>query len=182
MQRKWFLMFSLSIMVGLVLFAISCQKVVQMESVSKTGGVDMRIVVIPKAAHTWFDDFANYARLEIAELGVQIGRNITIDYCDPISADVAGQNFIIIQQAVATGPTGIAIDLLDYNGMAAIIEDVRRQSLPVVFFDSEAPDDSGIPQIGSPSEYQARIVAEYLAKVIDYNSKEFDKSATVDYA
>lgn len=170
MQKKWFFVFSLSVMAALALLAISCQKAVQTETVSRAGGADMRIVIIPKVVHPWFDDFANYARLEAAELASQIGRNITIDYRAPTTADVAEQNSII-QQAAATRPTGIAIDLLDYNGTAAVIEEVRMQGIPVVFFDADAPDDSGIPQVGSPSEDQARIAAEYLAKVIGYKGK-----------
>jgi len=134
------------------------------------GGSEMRIVIIPKVVHPWFDDLVAYSRLKADELGTQIGRKITIDYRAPTTADVAEQNSII-QQAAATRPTGIAIDLLDYNGTAAVIEEVRRQGIPVVFFDSEAPDRSGIPQVGSPSEDQARVAAECLAKAIGYKGK-----------
>jgi ribose transport system substrate-binding protein len=134
------------------------------------GGAEMRIVIVPKVVHPWFDDLVNYSRLQAEELGNQIGRKITIDYRAPTNADVAEQNSII-QQAAATRPTGIAIDLLDYNGTAAVIDEVRRQGIPVVFFDAEAPDDTGIPQVGSPSEDQARIAAEYLAKVIGGRGK-----------
>jgi ribose transport system substrate-binding protein len=103
-------------------------------------------------------------------LGRQIGRTITIDYRAPTNADVAEQNSII-QQAAATKPAGIAIDLLDYNGTAAVIEEVRRQGIAVVFFDAEAPDNTGIPQVGSPSEDQARVAAEALAKAIGGRGK-----------
>jgi ribose transport system substrate-binding protein len=120
--------------------------------------------------HPWFDDFTNYARLQAAELGSQIGRKISIDYRAPTTADVAEQNSII-QQAAATKPTGIAIDLLDYNGTAAVVDEVRRQGISVVFFDAEAPDNSGIPQVGSPSEDQARVAAECLAKAIGGRGK-----------
>jgi ribose transport system substrate-binding protein len=170
MKRKYFSAFS--VMAILAMLALSCQKPASEAAApsGRAGGADMRIVIIPKVVHPWFDDFANYARLEAAELGAQIGRNIVIDYRAPSTADVAEQNSII-QQAAATRPSGIAIDLLDYNGTAAVIEEVRRQGIPVVFFDAEAPDESGIPQVGSPSEDQARIAAEYLAKVIGYKGK-----------
>ncbi|MDR2793814.1 MAG: hypothetical protein LBB61_09155, partial [Treponema sp.] len=106
MQKKHF--FAVSVLVVFALFAISCQKSEQIEqtqTVSGAGGADMRIVIVPKVVHPWFDDFANYARLQAEELGNQIGRKITIDYRAPTTADVAEQNSII-QQAAATKPTG----------------------------------------------------------------------------
>ncbi|MDR2796117.1 MAG: hypothetical protein LBB47_05335, partial [Spirochaetaceae bacterium] len=103
MQKKYF--FAASLMAAFVLFAVSCQKSEQTRTVSSAGGADMRIVIVPKVVHPWFDDFANYARLQAEELGNQIGRKITIDYRAPTTADVAEQNSII-QQAAATKPTG----------------------------------------------------------------------------
>ncbi|MDR0383070.1 MAG: substrate-binding domain-containing protein [Spirochaetaceae bacterium] len=170
MRKKYFSKVLLAVIAGFAALAVSCQGQSGTQTMSKAGGADLRIVIVPKVVHPWFDDFANYARLQAAELGAQIGRNIIIDYRAPTTADVAEQNSII-QQAAATRPGGIAIDLLDYSGTAAVIEEVRRQGIPVVFFDAEAPDDSGIPQVGSPSEDQARIAAEYLAKVIGYRGK-----------
>ncbi|MDR1256625.1 MAG: substrate-binding domain-containing protein [Spirochaetaceae bacterium] len=170
MRKNYFSRVLLAVIAGFAALAVSCQGQSGTQQATKAGGADLRIVIVPKVVHPWFDDFATYARLEAAELGAQTGRNITIDYRAPTTADVAEQNSII-QQAAATRPAGIAIDLLDYNGTAAVIEEVRRQGIPVVFFDAEAPDDSGIPQVGSPSEDQARIAAEYLAKVIGYRGK-----------
>ena len=170
MSKKW--IFAVMILVIASLFT-GCRQSGggQQAAVSgPAGGAEMRIVVVPKVVHPWFDDLVAYSRLQAEELGNQIGRKITIDYRAPTTADVAEQNSII-QQAAATRPTGIAIDLLDYNGTAAVIEEVRRQGIPVVFFDAEAPDSSGIPQVGSPSEDQARVAAECLAKAINYKGK-----------
>ncbi|GHV28511.1 ribose ABC transporter substrate-binding protein [Spirochaetia bacterium] len=160
----------LVILVTLSLLAMGCQKAQSGGVSGPAGGGELRIVIVPKVVHPWFDDLVSYSRLQAEELSAQLGRKVTIDYRAPTNADVAEQNSII-QQAAATKPAGIAIDLLDYNGTAAVIEEVRRQGVPVVFFDAEAPDDSGIPQVGSPSADQARIAAECLAKAINYKGK-----------
>jgi ribose transport system substrate-binding protein len=170
MSKKWILLAAVLVVAGLL---VGCQQSGggQAATVSgPAGGEEMRIVVVPKVVHPWFDDLVSYSRLQAEELGRQIGRRITIDYRAPTTADVAEQNSII-QQAAATRPTGIAIDLLDYNGTAAVIEEVRRQGIPVVFFDAEAPDESGIPQVGRPAADQARIAAECLARAINYRGK-----------
>jgi ribose transport system substrate-binding protein len=161
-------------MAGLVLFAISCQKVAKTEAASKTGGADMRIVIISKVAHTWFGGFANCARIKVAEIGVQIGRNIAIDCRAPASCDVVERNSII--QQAASRSTGIVIDPLDYNGTAAVIKESHRQGSPVVFFDAEAPDGFGVPQRGGHSEDHAWIATEYLPKAIDCDRKNLTKA------
>ncbi|MDR3122749.1 MAG: hypothetical protein LBU16_03095, partial [Treponema sp.] len=33
------------------------------------GGAEMRIVIVPKVVHPWFDDLVNYSRLQAEELG-----------------------------------------------------------------------------------------------------------------
>lgn len=168
MSKKWGLV--IAAIIGLL--AVGCQENTQSGGAvsGPAGGEEIRIVIVPKVVHPWFDDLANYSRLQAEELSVQLGRKVTIDYRAPTFADVAEQNSII-QQAAATKPTGIAIDLLDYNGTAAIIEEVRKQGISVVFFDAEAPDDSGIPQVGSPSADQAHVAAECLAKAINFKGK-----------
>ncbi|MDR1785640.1 MAG: substrate-binding domain-containing protein, partial [Spirochaetaceae bacterium] len=153
--------------------AFGCSKSAPAQAASAPAapaGKELRIVVVPKVVHPWFDDFNNYAKIAAQELSAQINRPVVIDYRAPETADVALQNQII-QQAAATKPAGIVIDLLDYNGTAAVVEEVRKQGISVVFFDAEAPVESGIPQVGSPSADQARVAAQYLAKVIGGKGK-----------
>jgi ribose transport system substrate-binding protein len=170
---------SLVLVVVFALLAAGCQKAAapvpasapaQAAAPAPAAGPEIRIVIVPKVVHPWFDDFNNYAQLQAAELSQQIGRKVTIDYRAPTNADVAEQNSII-QQAAATRPTGIAIDLLDYNGTAAVIDEVRRLGIAVTFFDAEAPDNTGIPQVGSPSADQARVAAKALADAIGGRGK-----------
>jgi ribose transport system substrate-binding protein len=125
----------------------------------------IRIVIVPKVTHVWFDGFQKLARQMAAALTDTIGQKVEIEYRPPAQADVALQNQIL-EQVAATHPAGIAIDLLDYNGIATTIDKIRHMGIAVCFFDAEAPDNTGITQIGSPADVQAVTAANALIKAL----------------
>jgi ribose transport system substrate-binding protein len=129
------------------------------------GNDEYRFVIIPKVVHPWFDKVNQGAKAEAKLLQEQTGKKFVIDYRAPQKADVVLQNNIL-EQAAATKPDGIAIDLLDAAGNKAVLQSVIKQGIPVVIFDSEAPKNMGLTQVGNDYSMQARVAADRLAKLI----------------
>ena len=131
---------------------------------------EFRFVIVPKVVHPWFDKVHDGGKEMAAFLSEQTGAKIVIDYRAPATADVVLQN-TIIEQAAATRPDGIAIDLLDGDGNRAVIESVLKLGIPVVVFDSEAPEDLGLLNIGNDFAKQAEIAAERLVDMLGGKGK-----------
>ena len=68
------------------------------------------------------------------------GAEFVIDYRAPSKADVVMQNNIL-EQAAATKPDGITVDLLDAAGNKTVLQSIMGQGIPVCAFDSVAPED-----------------------------------------
>lgn len=131
---------------------------------------DMTFVIIPKCVHAWFDEVNKGAVLQADTLSAQLGVKVTIDYRAPKTADVVEQN-AVLEQAAATHPNGIAIDPLDYDGSKAVIEEIQAMNIPVILFDSPAPEGSNLTSVGNDFTEQAQLAAEKLAEIIGYKGK-----------
>ena len=153
------------------LFIAGCQQNSSEEaSATPTEKKDLKFVIVPKVVHPWFDQVNEAAQEQAEILGEQLGVNITIDYRAPQSADVAEQNSIL-ESAAATKPDGIAVDTLDPQGSAQVIQEIREQGIEVIFFASPPPDESGLEDlsfIGNDVYEQGEIAAERLAELLDY--------------
>ncbi len=131
---------------------------------------ESRFVIIPKVVHPWFDK-VNEGAVEAAEMLTKAtGTKFTIDYRAPQTADVVTQNEIL-ERAIATRPAGIAIDLLDPDGNRAVLEEAIGQGIPVVIFDSEAPEGMDITTVGNDFTMQAAVASERLAKLLNYEGE-----------
>ena len=131
---------------------------------------ESRFVIIPKVVHPWFDK-VNEGAMEAAEMLTKAtGTKFTIDYRAPQTADVVTQNEIL-ERAIATRPSGIAIDLLDPDGNRAVLEDAISQGIPVVIFDSESPEGMDITTVGNDFAMQAAVASERLAKLLNYEGE-----------
>ncbi len=131
---------------------------------------DLTFVVVPKCVHAWFDEVNKGAVSEAEALSKQLGVKVSIDYRAPKSADVAEQN-TTLEQAAATHPDGIALDPVDYEGSASVIKEIQAQGIPVILFDSPAPEGSGLTSVGNDFSEQARLASEALAAAINYKGK-----------
>lgn len=131
---------------------------------------EYRFVIIPKVVHPWFDKVNEGAKAMARLLEEQTGDKFVIDYRAPSSADVVLQNNIL-EQAAATRPDGITIDLLDASGNRVVLEEIIRQGIPVVIFDSEAPEDMGLTNIGNDFAEQAKIASERLVELLGGKGK-----------
>ncbi|MDR0363138.1 MAG: substrate-binding domain-containing protein [Planctomycetota bacterium] len=131
---------------------------------------EYRFVIIPKVVHPWFDK-VNEGAVEAAEiLTKETGNKFTIDYRAPQTADVVTQNEIL-ERAIATRPTGIAIDLLDPDGNRAVLEEAINQGISVIIFDSEAPEGMDLTTVGNDFAMQAAVASERLAKLLNYEGE-----------
>lgn len=133
-------------------------------------GEDLTFVVIPKVVHAWCDEINKGAQKQADILSKQLGVNVTIDYRAPQAADVVEQNSVL-EQAAATNPDGIAIDPVDFEGERAVIEEIQAKGIPVVVFDSVAPADTGITNVGNDYSEQGSVAAELLAEKLGGKGK-----------
>ncbi len=131
---------------------------------------EYRFVIVPKVVHPWFDKVNEGAKEAAVILSKQTGKKFTIDYRAPQTADVVTQNEIL-ERAIATKPTGIAIDLLDPDGNRAVLEEAIKQGISVIIFDSEAPEGMDITTVGNDFTMQAAVASERLAKLINYEGE-----------
>ncbi|MGE5613776.1 MAG: substrate-binding domain-containing protein [Bacillota bacterium] len=131
---------------------------------------DLTFVIVPKVVHPWFDEVNKGAQKQAKILADQLGVKVNIEYRAPQTADVAEQNKIL-EQAAVTKPDGIALDPLDYEGNKAVIEEIRKQGIPVILFDAPAPEGSGLTSVGNDFSEQASLAAEKLAELIGYKGK-----------
>lgn len=137
---------------------------------AKKAKKDFRFVIIPKVVHPWFDLVNQGAEAQAKLLSEQTGSKFRIDYRAPSKADVVMQN-TILEQAAATRPDGIAIDLLDADGNRAVLQEIINQGIPVVIFDSEAPEGMGLTNIGNDFAEQAAIASERLVELLGGKGK-----------
>ena len=124
----------------------------------------LRFVIVPKVAHPWFDEVHKGARIQAGILSSRLGVDIIIDYMPPVSADILEQD-AMLERAAETRPAGIAVDPVDAVGNIAAINRIREQGIPLVVFDSPAPDPA-ITSIGNDFFRQGTIAAERLAALI----------------
>ncbi|NLZ45037.1 MAG: substrate-binding domain-containing protein [Clostridia bacterium] len=161
MKRLSWLALCLVLVFGL-LFVIGVQ--------AKKPKKDFRFVIIPKVVHPWFDLVHQGAEAQAKLLSEQTGCKFRIDYRAPSKADVVMQN-MILEQAAATRPDGIAIDLLDADGNRAVLQEIINQGIPVVIFDSEPPEGMGLTSIGNDFAEQAAIASERLVELLGGKGK-----------
>lgn len=129
------------------------------------GKSSYHFVVIPKVVHPWFDKVNTGAKQAAADIEKLTGAKVDIQYSAPQKADVVEQNQIL-ESAIATHPDGIAIDLLDAKANRAVLDEALQQKIPVVVFDSVAPQGMHLTSIGSDFCAQANMAAERLVKLL----------------
>lgn len=129
-----------------------------------------RFVIVPKVVHPWFDAVVEGARAQAKLMEQMTGAKFVIDYRAPSKADVVLQNNIL-EQAAATKPDGIAVDLLDAAGNKTVLQSIIKAGIPVVAFDSVAPPELGITSIGNDFEEQARTASAMLVKMLNGKGK-----------
>lgn len=129
----------------------------------------IRLVIIPKVAHPWFDEVNRGAQAQAEILSRELGVSIVVDYMPPSIADPEEQKSIL-EKARISRPNGIALDPVDALSHMGVINNIKNQGIPLVLFDSPSPDKS-ITCIGTNFAQQGIIAAERLLKLINYTGK-----------
>jgi ribose transport system substrate-binding protein len=124
----------------------------------------LRFIIVPKVAHPWFEEVYKGAQAQAELLSRELGVEIAVDYMPPSIADVVEQN-AVLEKAVRSCPSGIAVDPVDAVGHMTAINRIRDEGVPLVLFDSPSPDAS-ITSVGNNFAQQGIIAAERLAKLI----------------
>jgi ribose transport system substrate-binding protein len=129
-----------------------------------------RFVLIPKVAHPWYDKVREGALEQARFLEAQTGARFEIDYRPPTSADVAEQNRIL-EEATASRADGIALDLLDPALNRPVMAAALAAGIPMVAFDTVAPEGLGVLSIGNDFGAQATMAAERLVELMGGKGK-----------
>src|SRR5437016_4284627 len=122
---------------------------------------EYRFILVPKVVHPWFDKVNDGAKEAAKMLTDQTKINVVVDYRAPQTADVVVQNQIL-ESAISTKPDGITLDLLDPDGNRPVLDEAKKQKIPVVVFDSQAPKDMRLTSVGNDYHAQAAEAAERL--------------------
>ncbi|MDR4889552.1 substrate-binding domain-containing protein [Fredinandcohnia sp. QZ13] len=158
------------VLVAFVGILAGCQKDQKAGTSPEVEKKDLKFVVVPKVVHPWFDEVNKGAQEQAKVLEGQLGVKVKIEYIAPQTADVTEQN-TILEQAAATRPDGIAVDPLDAEGNKQVIEEIRKQGIPVIVFDSPSPEGSDLTSVGNDFYEQGVIAAEKLAELLNYKGK-----------
>ncbi len=100
-----------------------------------------------------------------AELGPEHGVEIEINWRTPNNED-AQQQAQFLEQLVSSGVDGIAISCSDAKVLTAAINAAVEKGVPVVTFDSDAPESQRFAYYGINDEEAGREVARQLMKVM----------------
>ncbi len=87
-------------------------------------------------------------------------------FTGPTTTDI-GQQIDIIENLLLQGAAGIAISPNDPTAVIQVINRAIEQGVPVVTFDSDAPDSKRIAYIGTDNEGAGTVAGETLAKYMN---------------
>lgn len=131
---------------------------------------DYTFVIVPKVVNPWFDLVNKGAKDAAKYLEKTTGDKIKIEYKAPQQANVVQQNQIL-EQSIATGADGIAVDLLNPEANAPVLQDAQSRDVHLVAFDSEPPKSMTMTAIGNDYCEQGRIAANRLVELLDGKGK-----------
>lgn len=124
-----------------------------------------RFVIVPKVAHPWYDEVLRGAQNQAATMSEALRRSIDIslEAPDDATADAQGAT---VTSVLESSTSGLAIDPVESISHLPAIERARELGIPVVVFDSPAPEP-GVAGIGNDFAEQGAIAARRLATLLD---------------
>jgi ribose transport system substrate-binding protein len=131
---------------------------------TSAGGKKFVITMIAKSTtNPVFPSAKTGAEAAAKDLGPKVGRDIEIDWQTPDHEDgqVQAQN---IQQAVARHVDAILISCSDAAKVTSAINDAVAQGIPVMTFDSDAPDSKRFAFYGVDDIETGKLTMDELAK------------------
>lgn len=125
------------------------------------GGEDQSYVFLPKSLNNpYWADAREGMQAEADQLGVQA------EFLGPDTADAAEQ-LQIFENAIAGNPNGIAISAINPTTVQSAISRARAQGIPVVAWDSPAPDSEVQAYVGTDNLAAGRAASDALANALD---------------
>ena len=120
----------------------------------------LRFAIVPKAMNNpYFDLSHNGCVAEAAKLG-----NVECVYIGPIEHEPATQ-VQIIQDLISQHIDGLAISVADAGSVTKVIQQARDAGIPVITFDSDAPDSARQAYVGTDNHALGVVIAQQLIKV-----------------
>ncbi|SER69205.1 ribose transport system substrate-binding protein [Gracilibacillus ureilyticus] len=164
-MKKWiFAIIALSVLISIFILFTSIEQplpqedlVIDMEEKSS----DYTFAIIYPVAHPFFEKVTKTAREHAADLGV----NIVIDAPKVASAE---DQAMILQKYIDQQVDGIAIGPTDPETITPIINEAIDEGIPVVCFDTDAPNSNRYAYIGTDNYLAGLHLGETVAKHLDY--------------
>ncbi len=134
---------------------------------ARTGNpAPLRIVMIAKAQNNpVFLAAHNGARAAARELGEQYGRDIVIDWQTPAQENAA-QQAAAVTAAAATGADAILLSCSETPALVPALEQAARADIPVMTFDSDAPEHLRFAFCGSDDARAGELLLEEMATLL----------------
>jgi len=134
------------------------------------GGRPLRIAMIAKSAsNPSFVAARTGAENRARELSASLGRPITIEWLTPPQEDGAVQARRIAQ-AVKEGMDGVLLSCSDARTATPAIDDAVAHGVPVMTFDSDAPDSRRFAYCGVDDIKTGEMIMEELARLVPRNA------------
>ena len=128
-------------------------------SLSAQAAEKLRFAIVPKAMNNpYFDLSHNGCVAEAAKLGVECV------YTGPIEHEPATQ-VQIIQDLVSQRIDGLAISVADAGSVTKVIQQARDAGIPVITFDSDAPDSARQAYVGTDNHALGMVIGQQLSKL-----------------
>ncbi|MGB3337049.1 MAG: substrate-binding domain-containing protein, partial [Devosia sp.] len=113
--------------------------------------------VVPKAMNNPFFDLArDGCEARASELG-----NVTCTYIGPVEHEAATQAQII-EDLITQGVDGLAISVSDIAAATTVINRAVEAGIPVITFDSDAPDSQRSAYVGTDNKQFGTALGELL--------------------
>lgn len=130
------------------------------EAVSAADDEEYTFAIVYSIAVDFFDTVTRGAEDEIAESG----RNINLQVKAPDKGDVNLQ-MEIMENLITMGVDGIAIGPSDSDALTPLIDKAIEAGIPVVAFDTDAPDSKRLGYIGTDNYEAGRLLGEEVGKI-----------------
>jgi ribose transport system substrate-binding protein len=96
--------------------------------------------------------------------------NVSVEYRGATQYDV-NEQITVLEQVIARKPSGIAISSMHPNALNVTIDKAINAGIPVVMFDSDAPDSMAYSFLGTDNFSAGVTVAHKMAELIDNSGK-----------
>jgi ribose transport system substrate-binding protein len=96
--------------------------------------------------------------------------NVSVEYRGATQYDV-NEQITVLEQVIARKPSGIAISSMHPSALNVTIDKAINAGIPVVMFDSDAPDSMAYSFLGTDNFSAGVTVAHKMAELIDNSGK-----------